>query len=238
MKPLRLRPLRLLLLNTLIAAGLAGSPALAAEPGFLSVPGPKAGESPSPVKLKVVGYGGHTNGEMVVEVFNDSPSKASFDPSGLYFVPQGDPETAPQRLGATGPFEVSEGAGWQDSQSLELAPGERKKVKLQVFCIDSHRPSPSPSTPFALASERMPSALRGQVEQGTSAILKANTVGNAKYAKGEVQGYIWQTRDSNWVPLEGERKAEKASKGHSQGIQQELNVAPQLESPPVQQRRK
>lgn len=201
---------------------LTGGPALAADPGFAPVPSPEAGAKNTAVKLKVVGYGGNTNGEMIVEVVNDTRKPSKFEPKGLYFVPQGDPETAPQRLGAAGPFEVAEGDGWKNSEALTLKPGERKKVKLQVFCIDSHRSSPNPSTPFALASDRMPKELAVEVYSGTDAILKANKVTNAKHAKSAVQSHMWQTRDKKWVKLQGERKNEKSS---SKGvIRQELNA--------------
>ena len=214
----RLRTLPLLLL----AATLPASAARAASPDFVPIPGPTAEAPASKVKLRVLGYTGSTNGEMIVEVLNDSPAAQDFDPSGLYFVPKGDPEVAPQRLGATGPFEVAEGEGWKDSKALKLAAGQRQKVKLQVFCIDSHRPSPSTSTPFAMAGDRMPKELRAEVETGTQAILKAHKVGNAKHAKSEVQSHMWKTRDKKWIKLSGERKNEKGS-----SARQRLNNAPQ-----------
>ncbi len=225
----RLRTLLIVLLTAIFPA----SSALSASPDFVPIPGATAKAKASKLKLRVVGYTGSTNGEMIVEVLNDSRSAEDFNPAGLYFVPKGDPEVAPQRLGATGPFEIADGEGWKDAKGLKLGAGKSQKVKLQVFCIDSHRPSPSTATPFGLAGDRMPQELRAEVETGTQAILKANKVGNAKHVKGEVQSHMWKTRDKKWIKLHGERKKEKA------GSQRQMfENAPQQMDNRNQQRRK
>ena len=38
-----------------------------------------------------------------------------------------------------------------DLGSLEVAPGATVRLELDVFCIDSHRPSPSPENTFTVA---------------------------------------------------------------------------------------
>ncbi len=181
--------------------------AFAGPPEFADLP--LADGKQSPIKLKIVGYTGSTNGGMEVIVKNTSKSHADFTATGLFFVPNGDPETAPQRLGAAGPFEVKRKDGWKVEENLRLQPGESARLKLQLFCIDSHRASPSSSTPFRLAKKRLPKPIREKIETGTKMMLKSKKVPNAKHIKGDVQRHVWKTRDENWIPVEGERKNEK-----------------------------
>ena len=77
-----------------------------------------------------------------------------------------------------------------------------------------------------MATERMPTTLRAEVEQGTQAILSAKKVGNAKHAKGEVQSHMWKTRDKNWIRLQGERSQEKSS---GSNVQQQRNVLDEVQ---------
>lgn len=207
-------------LSVLISAvGLAlPLAALAAPPGFSDLP--SRSDDKSPIQLRIVKYAGSTNGGMIVEVKNTGQTGADFTADGLFFVPDVDPEKAPQRLGAAGPFEVKTRTGWRDEENLRLAPGQTARLKLQVFCIDSHRGSPSSATPFRLARKRLPRELRQEIERGTKVLLKNGKVKNAKHIKGDVQGHVWKTRDKKWVPIEGERANEKGSPSPSPNQEQ------------------
>ncbi len=215
-------------LSLLIISLLIPLTATAAPPRFADLP--TTSEKTSPIKLRIIKYSGSTNGGMLVEVKNTGKVNADFKATGLFFVPDGDPETAPQRLGAAGPFEVKTRSGWKDEEQLELKPGATAKLKLQLFCIDSHRGSPNPSTPFRLAKERLPKELSQKIEQGTKVLMRAKKVPNAKHIKGDVQGHVWKTRDQKWIPLEGERANEKGSQQKGpmpQRRNNNLNNAPQ-----------
>ena len=170
---------------------------------------PELDASSKDLKIRWVRYDGGTNGAMVVEVLNSGNKAVEFQADGLYFLPSGDPEKAPQRLGAAGPFHV---VGSKDSETrveaVTLAPGEKKQLSLDVFCIDSHRGSPDSNTQFSVATERLPKSLRKELKESNRAIYQKH--GN-KYdaAKGEVQSNMWRTRDKKWIKLQGERAQEK-----------------------------
>jgi hypothetical protein len=156
------------------------------------------------LQLRVVRYEGSTNGAITVDVRNTSDAAKTFDARGLYFVPVGDPDRAPQRLGAVGPFLK----GGERMTTMTLAPGQSAKVTLDVYCIDSHRPSPDEKTPFRLAKTRIPPVL-------TQAITKAAEEAAAPYggvtappAKSAVQGQVWKNRDAKWIKLDGEGQQE------------------------------
>lgn len=187
------------------------------------------GKSPG-LTMKVLRYTGGTNGKMEVEVRNPGAQAVVFDPQGLYFVPQGDPENAPQRLGAAGPFEVSMGGQWRPQEKLRVAPGRSVKVQLQVFCIDSHRSSPSALHQFAMAKERLPKNLRQKIVTGTQEELRKSG-GRMPAAKSAIQSRIWRSRDTKWIKLEGERRQEKSPPGQDQLHQRQQPAPRQLRRP-------
>ncbi len=196
-----------------VAAALLIPLSASAHPGTPDsyVPVPTAGGKSSPdLKIRFVRYEGGTNGEMVVVVRNDGKSKRTFSAEGIYFVPEGDPESAPQRLGAAGPFEMVKGMARHEANKLALAPGQSKRLYLSVFCIDSHRSSPSTGQKFKIAAKRMPRKLRQKISSGAAKAIKANR-GNYKApkTKSAIQSSVWKNRDADWIELQGERKAEK-----------------------------
>ena len=75
-------------------------------------------------------------------------------------------------------------------------------VKLDVFCIDSHRPSPSSANTFTLGKSRLPRALARTIE--TSAKAAADQSGGYAPAASAIQGEVWKHRDKRWVRLDGE----------------------------------
>jgi hypothetical protein len=183
---------------------------LAVADRFAPVPG--AGKARKNLKMKFVRYDGSTNGRMVVDVKNSGKRSAAFSAKGVYFVPEGDPEKAPQRLGAAGPIMVVDGAGneKQYREQLVVRPGQTVRVQLEVFCIDSHRSSPSNSTRFKVARKLLPEKLRREINAGARRILRKNK-GDVARSKSAIQSHMWKTRDKDWIPIEGERKNEKAA---------------------------
>lgn len=193
----------LVVLGFLLATfGLAG-----ADQRFHAVP---AGKGQS-LALKVVAYDGSVNGALTVEVKNTGKKPARFSAEGLYFIPDGDPDTAPQRLGAVGPLRIasSEDAG-ESQRSLDLAPGATVKVKLDVFCIDSHRPAPSADNSFKVGSRRLPRQLARTIEARSADAAQASGGYAAPAAKSAIQSEVWKARDAAWIKVEGEGAQEAA----------------------------
>lgn len=179
-----------------------------ADGGFARVPA-MDGDTAQPFDLRIVSYDGSTNGTLTVEVRNNTKRAATFDAQGLYFVPQVNANEAPQRLGAVGALQTRKnGDAWTYGENATVAAGETVRIKLDVFCIDSHRASPTSLTPFALAKDRLPKELSTNIR--ASAKKAADKVGGyaAPAAKSSMQGEVWRNRDADWIQLEGEGKQE------------------------------
>lgn len=194
-----MRSLAAVLVLLLGMVGVAG-----ADQRFRKVPA--AGKAKSALQLKVVSYDGATNGELTVLVKNAGTQAMRFSAEGLYFVPDGDPDEAPQRLGAVGPLRLasSEDDGSRQT-TIAVAAGASVKLTLDVFCIDSHRPSPSSDNTFSLGSRRLPRTLTAKIE-ARSKDAAAGIEGSyaAPAAKSAIQGIVWTERDAKWIRLDGE----------------------------------
>lgn len=187
---------KLLYVPILLVTLLMSSPAFAGD--FVKIPGYKD------LVLHIVGYDGNTNGEMIVEVKNTGKTLRTFDAVGIFFVPTLDADEAPQRLGAAGPStEVMTDKKRVHHNAVPIAAGQVKRLNLEVFCIDSHRASPTSKTPFTLAKKLLPKQLAGEIRTTNKDIYRAN--GNdVKKAKGAIQDNMWMNRDKAWIPVEGE----------------------------------
>jgi hypothetical protein len=218
--------LRLVSYLSVIACLGLSSVAGAKAPAFGPIP--VEGKTKTSLQMRVVEYKGGTNGKMLIEVRNDGAKVEAFKAKGIYFVPDGEAEKAPQRLGAAGPFEAQLQGEWTTMKDLKVQPGAVVQMKLDVFCIDSHRASPNSSTKFSFATKRLPKELTKKIESGTKHLMKEKKVKNAIGAKGAVQGYIWKTRDAKWIKLQGERKDEK-KRTKSRRNRMQRNAAPMQE---------
>jgi hypothetical protein len=194
-------------LLTTITSLLFAFPVIA-KPAFTPIPADQTGGKTTGLEMRIVRYDGAVNGVLEVEVKNPRQEPVEFSAKGLYFVPQGNPDEAPQRVGAVGPFNLQTEQGWQRRDNVTLAPGSVVRVKLDVYCIDSHRGSPSSSTSFRLAKDRVPKRVYDAIDhdaQGAAAGLGG--VSSPK-AKSAVQSQVWKNRDKKWVELDGEGKQE------------------------------
>jgi hypothetical protein len=166
------------------------------------------------LEMRAVEYDGATNGRLHVQIRNSTKTAQKFSAKGLYFVPEGNADTAPQRLGAVGPMQIANDG--KEVSELEVAPGATVEVVLDVFCIDSHRSSPSPQNTFNVGVKRMPKELAQTIEtRADAAVNAARRDGNAAprpAAKSSIQGEVWRSRDSKWIELDGEGKQEAAKK--------------------------
>ncbi len=192
--------------------GFLGAAALvvsltASAASFTPLPPDVPGEAPSGLEARVVRYNGSTNGSMTVEVSNPTDKPLEFAAAGLYFVPRGDPDNSPQRLGAVGPYEANHGR----YERLTVAPGAKVKASLDVYCIDSHRASPTSNTPFSIARDRLPPTLRKEIDDEAKAVTTGTGGLSAPASKAAVQSTVWKNRDKKWIKLDGEgmQEAEK-----------------------------
>lgn len=217
---------RTITLALALALTFALTPQAALAGEFVDLP-PEAGKSSS-MKVKFVRYTGGTNGQIVVDIKNVGKAEARFQAQGLYFVPSGDPERAPQRLGAAGPFQAQEQGKWTEQEKLSLKAGEVRRLKLQVFCLDSHRSSPGSDQGFSVARERLPKELRRTISKGAADIyLKSGKKMPA--AKGAIQSHVWESRNKKWLKLQGERKQEKSNKRQLQRRSQRNRIQQRIQ---------
>lgn len=218
---------------------LVGSALADAKP---PAPLPALDGAKSQISMRIIRYTGGVNGEMVVEVQNQGSRPEVFSAQGLYFVPEGDPDKAPQRLGAAGPFQVVGEGQPRSMEKLPLAPRAKAQVRLQVFCIDSHRGSPTAQHSFNLGKERLPKQLRTEIDGKAKAALGRHG-GRMPAAKSAIQSEVWHARDKNWIKLDGERKNEKGPHGsyqqaprpihrHPPRVQEQRRGEPQFAQPP------
>ena len=175
--------------------------------GYARLPARKG--TRSTLLIKITGY---RNGKVEAVVRNTSARAQNFDPQGLYFVPDGNPDKAPQRMGAAGPFEVLDSGTWKPRRKMRVRPGARAKVRLRVFCLDSHRASPRNGQGFSVAVKRLPKHLQKRIVAGTRRIFSAKGAYRRSGAKSAAQSHIWRVRNSKWIRLQGERKNEKSAK--------------------------
>ena len=200
---------RIVLIVSFIACGLAQPPAASAGDSFRSLPAEKAGQS-TPRELRVVPYDGNSNGVITVDVKNPTGKPQEVSAKGLYFVPQGNADQAPQRVGAVGPFQIQRPQGPERRDHLTIAPGATERLTLDVYCIDSHRASPGPGTSFRIAKDRVPPPLVRAIDADAARSAAAYGGVSAPAAKSAVQSEVWRNRDKRWIELDGEGKQEAA----------------------------
>jgi hypothetical protein len=82
------------------------------------------------------------------------------------------------------------------------------RMKIDVYCIDSHRASPSPATGFHVARDRVPQAVSAQIDEDARAASAPLGGVAAPAAKSAVQGEVWKNRDKKWIKLDGEGRQE------------------------------
>ena len=91
---------------------------------------------------------------------------------------------------------------------LTIAPGATERLTLDVYCIDSHRSSPSSDTPFRIAKERLPPQLTQAINTEANTVAAPMGGVSTPAAKSAVQSTVWKNRDAKWIKVEGESKQE------------------------------
>jgi hypothetical protein len=195
-----------------VSSLLFAFPVIAKGPVFTPIPADQTGGKSSGLELRIVRYDGAVNGVLMVEVKNPRPEPVEFSAKGLYFVPDGNANEAPQRVGAVGPFSLQTEQGWQRRDNVTLLPGTVVRLKLDVYCIDSHRGSPSSSTAFRLAKDRVPRKVIEAIDHDAAQAAAGLGGVSSPRAKSAVQSQVWKNRDDKWIELDGEGKQEAGKK--------------------------
>ncbi|HEY1549982.1 MAG TPA: hypothetical protein VGG28_19265 [Kofleriaceae bacterium] len=166
------------------------------------------------LEVRAVEYDGSVNGTLKVQVKNTDKLAHQFTATGLYFVPEGDPDSAPQRLGAVGPLRL--GNDTKERTEVDVPAGQTIDVALDVFCIDSHRGAPTSANKFDVGATRMPVELSHAIEQRADQAVSQAKAANPSappaatrtMAKGAIQSGVWDSRNRKWTKLDGEGKQE------------------------------
>jgi hypothetical protein len=195
--------------NVRVLSGLMGLLLLSvttAHASPVAVPAAEGQHGASHLEVNVVSYDGATNGAITIEVKNNGKSAETFVAQGLFFVPDGDANHAPQRLGAVGPFQIQ--GDEARKEKVVIPAGGRIVARLDVYCIDSHRSSPSSATKFHMSAQRMPAPLAADINKSANDAAQSYGGVSAPAAKSAVQSEVWKNRDKKWIPLEGEGRQE------------------------------
>lgn len=176
------------------------------------------------LQLRVVKYDGEVNGQLTVELRNKSEDDLRFTARGLYFVPDGDPDQAPQRLGAVGPIHVGE----KDRESVTVPAGGKVEITLDVFCVDDEREAPTSETPFTVARHRMPNTLAKRIDASAGKAARTHA------PMDDVQTAVWEARDDKYKALDGEGAQEegRTSSHHNHTHEDERMKEPMKELTP------
>lgn len=193
--------LLLLAVSLLVLPQLALAQPVRQDTKFHAVPDAK-------LQIRAVEYDGSVNGTLKVEVKNTDTTAHAFIATGLYFVPQGDPNTAPQRLAAVGPMHQD----GNERTQVDVPPGGTVVVALDVFCIDSHRGAPTTANRFDVGTSRMPAELSRDIgmnaDHAVAETKSANPSAAASavrpMAKSAIQSGVWEARDKAWKKLDGD----------------------------------
>jgi hypothetical protein len=175
-----------------LAVGLMGAFAASASADDQFHPMPPAPGQDGKFELRVVQYDDGVHGEMTVEVKNLSNVANNFSARGLYFVPDDNPNTAPQRLAVVGG--VRTGSEDAPRDLVQVAAGGTMKVRFDVYCIDEDRHSPEASTQFTLAKNRLPAELQVAIEGATREVVKTIKLKADDDQQRRIQPLVWMAR--------------------------------------------
>ena len=176
----------------------AGRPAVPPKASDAKAGCPTANSKP--LKIEIRGY--HSR-KMEIVVRNPDCRTRAFSPKGLYFVPMG---SRPQRMGAAGPYEIWLSGAWQPVQGgarTFLAPGQRMRMRLQVYCLDHGRAEPPSGQSYRVARSRMPKPLQQRLYRAVNPYTRGRRR-LSRPAKRRVQRRIWDVRNAFDSPLDGD----------------------------------
>jgi len=191
----------------LAVAGLVGGLAASASADDRYRPIPSGPGQTGQLELRVMQYDKGVYGEMTVEIHNRGAQPASFSASGLYFTPDDDPDSAPQRLAIVGG--VRTGSEEAPRAGVALAGDATLRIRFDVYCIDEDRDAPESDTPFTLARSRMPPRLIAALEASTRDVVKTIKLKPDDDQRRQLQPLVWQARRSAPAKLVGDGAQER-----------------------------
>ena len=152
-----------------------------------------------------------------VDVANPTGAWATFDGTGLYFVPVAKNDE-PQRLGVVTPGHAASQEDASEAWSgVPVAPHETLRITLTAYCLDAGRPAPSQTTLYRLAAVRLPPTLSTPMSRAARSIATFGHEGEQPPRAdaplpGEVarhtltQSAVWRIRGQIPTPLVGESR--------------------------------
>ena len=140
----------------------------------------------SPLQLWIIG---RANTSFTVAITNPTDAPATFDGTGLYFVPVAKAE-APQRLGVVTPGHLSSTANAAEAwNGIPVAPHATIQVTLTSYCLDVGRHAPPEESQYRLADSRLPSVLSEPLAR------EARTIATSPSASfSATQSAVWRIR--------------------------------------------
>lgn len=140
----------------------------------------------SSLQLWIIGRA-HTS--FTVAITNPTDTPATFDATGLYFVPVAKAE-APQRLGVVTPGHLSSLPNAAEAwNGIPVAPHATVQVTLTSYCLDVNRQGPPEEAQYRLADVRLPSELSDSLAREARTIARSPT---ASYSA--TQSAVWRIR--------------------------------------------
>lgn len=176
----------------LVTAGMLGGLAASAAADDRFHPMPPAPGQDGKFELRVVQYDDGVHGEMTVEVHNLGAQSANFSARGLYFTPDGDPNVAPQRLAVVGGIRTGSEDAPRDL--VQVAAGATARIRFDVYCIDEDRHAPESTTPYTMASTRLPDKLSAAIVADTADVVKTIKLKADDDQQRRIQPLVWQAR--------------------------------------------
>lgn len=153
-----------------------------------------------------------------VDVANPTDGVATFDGTGLYFVPVAKNDE-PQRLGVVTPGHPASQEDASEAWSgIPIAPHETLRITLTAYCLDASRPGPSQSTVYRLATVRLPPTLSRPMSREARSIAAFGHEAEQPRAAGDrpladaiarhslTQSAVWRIRGQIPMPLVGEAR--------------------------------
>jgi hypothetical protein len=105
-----------------------------------------------------------------VDVTNPTDALATFDGTGLYFLPVSKGQEEPQRLGVVTPGRPSSSEGEEAWRGIPVPPHRTIQVTLTSYCLDAGRPSPPDTMRYRLAGARLPPELSASLARAARSI--------------------------------------------------------------------
>jgi len=144
---------------------------------------------------------GRANTTFTVAITNPTDVPATFDGTGLYFVPVAKAE-APQRLGVVTPGHLSSTPNVAEAwNGIPVAPHATIQVTLTSYCLDVGRHAPPEESQYRLADSRLPSMLSDSLAREARTIARSPS---ASYSS--TQSAVWRIREQSPTTLLGETR--------------------------------